>query len=157
MKNIFLILTVILFSCNDSNKKGVESINLAERKNKLTFKDVSGTWKGSSEEDGIMLSEKIIINNDGTFLETAYTGVNNSGGTEYSKSKGTVELYIREAVYKDNYGENINKQFLHYIEFKMNTMYGLRKSRYVFEGSNRISPSGTFFASDVSLERNNEK
>ena len=156
MKSILLILSLIFISCNNPSESSDESTNLANRKNKLTLRDVAGTWKGSSEQDGIMLSEKIIIKADGTFLETAYSGINNSGGTEYSKTNGKVELIVREAIDKDNYGEIINKRFLHYIEFKMNTQYGLRTSRYVFESSNRISPSGTFFASDVSLEKNNE-
>jgi hypothetical protein len=149
IKYLLFSVLVTIGSCSQG------TVSLESRSDKLTINYVAGTWRGQSEKDGIVLSETIKINKDGSFEEKGSSGISINGPAnlqEFSSLKGSISFEIEEVKKED--GSN-QTYFIHGITFNCSTNFGTRSCRYVFVNNNKINPITTFFSSDVSLEKIN--
>jgi len=145
MRLTTIVTLFTLLSCSNNNH-----LNLEKKNEKLTYKEVSGTWIGESEKDGIVLSELIKINTNGTFTETNSIGTIHSDSLKVAnKFEGRISLECIKAQ-KEETGEDY---YIHGITFHINNNYGTRDCRYVFLEDNKISPIATYFTEDVVLNK----
>lgn len=153
--HIIIISMIFLISCTSNDSfKDLTREQLDHRKEPITIKEVIGTWKGKLESDGYMRSEKIIINDDGTFTEANFVGMVGYDNAEgITNTSGKVSFEVESTIKKNDFGETIDTVRAHGINFDFQTPYGPRRSRYVFINGNLFIPVETYFASNVTLSR----
>jgi hypothetical protein len=151
---IFGVLSLISCSSCDTFRETTRE-QLDQRKEPLTIKEVVGTWTGKIEFDGVMRSEKITINEDGTFNEANFVGMVGYDNAEgVTNNSGKVSFEVESTLKKNDFGETIDTIRAHVINFDFQTLYGPRRSRYVFINGNLFIPVETYFASKVILSKN---
>lgn len=134
--------------------KEITREELDHRKDLITIKEVVGTWTGILDVDGYRRSEKIIINEDGSFSESNFAGIQGYNNTEgISNSSGRINFVVESNLKKNDFGETIDTIRVHGINFDFQTPYGPRRSRYVFINGSLIVPVETYFASNINLSR----
>jgi hypothetical protein len=157
MKKLIMLSLGVLYlaSCSSSNSfNETTREELDHRKEPISIKEVAGTWTGKIEYDGIMRSEKITINEDGTFTEANFAGmVGHDNAEGITNSSGKVSFVVESTIKKNDFGETIDTVRAHGINFDFQTPYGSRRSRYVFINGNLFIPVETFFASEVTLSK----